>query len=157
LSDRYFSRVCRGQNEAGFNIISDPRFEGLEGGITKPILAKPAGKKAGNVARMQARQEAPLRFRTRRLLGRQEVFAIRPIVRRRLLKTAQSDRPQFHAIQIIVQAIQRLDEIASNHVSRAFRHLHRASIPQSTFPAPRTPRGFGGLLFRFLFTQMQTY
>jgi hypothetical protein len=56
------------------------------------------------------------------------MFVIRPVFRRRLLKAAQRDRPQFYAIQIIVQAIQRLDEIPNNHICRVLRHLRQASV-----------------------------
>ena len=56
------------------------------------------------------------------------MFVIRPVFRRRLLKAAQRDRPQFYAIQIIVQAIQRLDEIPNNHLCRVLRHLRQASV-----------------------------
>ena len=62
----------------------------------------------------------------RRLDRRQAVRIERLVFRRRLLKTSDHGRPEFHAIQIVVQAIECLHEIADDHILDWFRHGRNA-------------------------------
>ncbi|MGC1354604.1 MAG: hypothetical protein WA851_02200, partial [Xanthobacteraceae bacterium] len=59
--------------------------------------------------------------------SRQDVIATRPVLRRRLLKGSQRRSPKFHPIEIVVQTIQRLDEVLHNGIWHGVRHNH--SIP----------------------------
>jgi hypothetical protein len=43
--------------------------------------------------------------------ARQKVIAVRPVIRRRLLKTNQRRGPELHAIEIVLQTGQGLDEV----------------------------------------------
>jgi hypothetical protein len=54
--------------------------------------------------------------------GWQKITLARLIVRNRTLKTVQRLSPKFHAIQILVQALDGLGEIANDLVFRRFRH-----------------------------------
>lgn len=124
------------------------------GGLSQPIFAKSAGEKP---LEQMPRFEKPRPVRARlnlwalRLANRQEVLVLRPVFRRRLLKAAQCSRPQLYAIQIIVETIQRLDEITNNQIWRTFGQLHQASIRQKTCPAPPGLRGSIPLLFPSFF------
>jgi hypothetical protein len=55
--------------------------------------------------------------------GGQKITLARLIIRNRTLKTVQRLSPKFHAIQILVQALDRLGEVANDLVFRRFRHV----------------------------------
>ena len=46
----------------------------------------------------------------------------RLVFRRRLLKAAQGERPEFNPIKVLAQLFQRLDQIVHDHVFRRVRH-----------------------------------
>jgi hypothetical protein len=54
--------------------------------------------------------------------GGQKITLARLIIRNRTLKTIQRLSPEFHAIQILVQALESLGEVANDLVFRRFRH-----------------------------------
>ena len=57
-----------------------------------------------------------------RLIGRQQMLFARLVIGHRMLKAAQRRSPKFHAIQILVQALEGFDQIANDHIFGRFRH-----------------------------------
>jgi hypothetical protein len=55
--------------------------------------------------------------------GGQKITLARLIIGDRTLKAVQRRSPKFHAIQILVQALNGLGEIANDLVFRRFRHV----------------------------------
>jgi hypothetical protein len=54
--------------------------------------------------------------------GGQKITLARLIIRNRTLKAVQRRGPKFHAIQILVQALDGLGEVANDLIFRRFRH-----------------------------------
>jgi hypothetical protein len=55
----------------------------------------------------------------------------RVVIGDRTLKTVKGRRPEFHPIQIIAQALKRLDQISHNRICSRFRHCD-AFVPYPT-------------------------
>jgi len=67
----------------------------------------------------------------------QKITLARLIIRNRTLKTVQRFGPKFHAIQILVQALDGLGEVANDLVFRRFRHVIGLTRNRRVF-APRS-------------------
>src|SRR5580700_10966658 len=79
--------------------------------------------------------------------GGQKITLARLIIWNRPLKAVQSRGPKFHAIQILVQALDGLGEVANDLIFRRFRH-DIAPRPAIDVSAPERLRGFLALLFQ---------
>jgi hypothetical protein len=69
--------------------------------------------------------------------GGQKIMLARLIIRNRTLKTVQRLSPKFHTIQILVQALDGLGEVANDLVFRRFRHVIGLTRNRRVF-APRS-------------------
>ena len=100
----------------------------LESGLENSRLG--GGKMAvsgGLSAAINLRRETIFDRRLRKCLpalrpARQQITLARLIIGNRTLKTVERLGPKFHAIQILVQALDGLGEVANDLVFRRFRH-----------------------------------
>jgi hypothetical protein len=80
----------------------------------KTMQFQAAKKPACGVADRGRRSERLPRGPSRRFVSWQQIVVARPVFGCRTLKRPKRRRPQFHAIQIIVQAVEGLDQIADD-------------------------------------------
>jgi hypothetical protein len=59
----------------------------------------------------------------------QKVGIARPVLRNRVMELAEHAAPEFHAVQILLQLLEGLHEIANNRVFGLFRHSTWAFVP----------------------------
>lgn len=123
-----FQGFCHGEFAPGGGRKSAPKRCAL-GWVQLEVLGegKPPAIVHRGVGCRAVQKAQKLRLVRDVVASRQDVIAIRPVLRRRLLKGFQRRGPKFHPIEIVVQTIQRLDEVLHNGIWRGVRHNH--SIP----------------------------
>jgi len=59
-----------------------------------------------------------------------------PIFGNGIMEAAERSRPEFHAVQIGTQVLERFDQVPNNQIFRRFRHCLWAFVSSRTFPDP---------------------
>jgi hypothetical protein len=117
-------RYCQIAIFQGFRVA----ILGLESGLENSRLGGGEMALSGCLlAEMNRRLEAHFNLQLRGRVpalrpARQKITLARLIIGNRMLKTVQRGGPKFHALQILVQALYGLGEIANDLIFRRFRH-----------------------------------